>query len=154
MKALPSLVFGLVTVVAIPAWADTCQWKDSAGRTVISDQPPPGNAKDIRCASGRTSVGGPDPVAATAPKTLAEKDMDFKKRQQEGKEKAEKAAKENSAATDRKENCERAQRQIAGLEAGERVATVDANGERRFLDDTERQAEIERTRRIANESCK
>lgn len=80
--------------------------------------------------------------------------MDFKKRQQEGKEKSEKSAQEEAAAANRKENCEKAQRQLAVIESGLRMSSVNADGERKILDDAERQAELERTRRVVSENCK
>ena len=150
------VVLGIAALTAASAgFAETCQWKDGAGRTVVSDQPPPGNARDIRCSGGGSFTPSVAPSAApTGPKTTAEKDMDFKKRQQESADKADKAAKEQTAAAERKENCERAQRQLALLESGQRVAMPDASGERRFLEDNERQAEIERTRRMTADAYK
>jgi hypothetical protein len=125
---------------------------------VISDTPPPGYAKE----SART-IGGKAPganaVPATgkapeAPKTFAEKDMDFKKRQQETSEKAEKSEKEKAAAADKRENCDRAQKQLALLESGQRIATTDDKGERQIMEDAERDKEMERARRFVSESCK
>ncbi len=155
MKALPVFVLTVVALSSAAAQAETCQWKDGAGRTVISDQPPPGNARDVRCGGGSAGVA-PAPAAppAAAAKTTAEKDLDFKKRQQDGKEKSDKAAKDEMAAANRKENCENAQRQLQILESGQRMATVDAAGERRILEDSERQAEAERARRAVADNCK
>ena len=154
MKALSCVILGLTATIANPVQAETCQWKDSAGRTVVSDQPPPGNARDIRCSSGGTPSVSAAPASAPAPRSTAEKDMDFKKRQQDGKEKSEKSAQEEAAAANRKENCEKAQRQLAVIESGLRMSSVNADGERKILDDAERQAELERTRRVVSENCK
>lgn len=89
-----------------------------------------------------------------APKTFAEKNLDFKKRQQESAEKSEKDAKEKSVAAERRENCDRAQKQVAMLESGQRIATFDEKGERRIMDDAEQANEMERARRIVSEACK
>ena len=154
MKPYIPVAICLAACFSLPAaHAQTCQWKDAAGRTVVSDTPPPGNAKDVRCFGGSTAPAAPTAAPASAPKTVAEKDADFKKRQQEGKEKADKDAKEQQAAAEKKENCARAKSSLATLESGRRVATSDEKGERRFLDDTERQQEIERARKIVAESC-
>ena len=130
-KAPSSLVFGLVTVVAIPAWGGyppvegqrrphgdfrpTSPGQRKATSAVQADAPP---------------YGGPDPAAATAPKTLAEKDMDFRS----GSRKARKKPRKPPRIPLQRiaENCERAQARSPVWKAGERVATVDANGERRF----------------------
>jgi len=157
MKAALIFALGIASTAAvISAHAQTYQWKDSAGRTVISDTPPPGNARDARKLGGGAPItsGSPAPKTAEAPKSFAEQDMEFKKRQLDASEKADKEAKEKAAADSRKENCERAKGQLTVLESGRRVANVDANGERRFLEDAERQKEIERTRKYVAEACK
>jgi hypothetical protein len=159
MKTTLIVAFGIASTVAcLPATAQTYQWKDSSGRTVISDTPPPKSVKQPR------ALGSPAPAAseeqaatgskAEAPKTYAEKELEFKKRQQENREKAEKQAKEDSATAERRENCERAKRQLSLLESGERISAPDERGERRFLEDAERQREIERTRKYVADTCK
>ena len=155
MKPYIPLAICLAACLSLPAaHAQTCQWKDSAGRTVVSDTPPPGNAKDVRCVGGiGFSAAAPSPTAPSSPKTNAEKDAEFKKRQQEGKEKSDKEAKELQAATERKENCARARSALASLESGRRIAVSDEQGERRIMEDAERQQEIERTRKVVAESC-
>ncbi len=154
------LIFTLgiaLTVTALNAGAQTYQWKDSSGRTIISDTPPPGTAKE-----GSRTIGGKAPPSTTssaakpaeAPKTYAEKDMEFKKRQQEASEKADKEAKEKALAAEKRDNCDRAQKHIALLESGQRSATVDEKGERRIMNESEKEGEIERARRAVKDSCK
>jgi len=167
MTSKSSLVFALVviasTTAGISAQAETFQWKDSNGRTVVSDIPPPASAKD------RRSIGGVKPAvvseaipekstdaskAADAPKSTAEKDLDFKKRQQEAKEKADKQAKEQTAETEKRDNCERARRNLAALESNQLLSTIDDNGDRKVLDTSQREQEMERARKIMTDSCK
>ncbi|MGB4063282.1 MAG: DUF4124 domain-containing protein [Azonexus sp.] len=139
--------------------AETFQWKDSNGQTVVSDVPPPATAK------GRRSIGGMKPAVvsealpektgdapkvADAPKTTAEKDLDFKKRQQEAREKADKLA----AESEKRENCERARRSVATLESNQPISTLDDNGERKVMDTSQRDQEIERARKVMADSCK
>lgn len=92
--------------------------------------------------------------AKAAGQSLAEKDMEFRRRRLEAKEKAEREASERTLTAQRKDNCERARRQLAALEGGARMVTYDGNGERRVMEDAERQQEIERNRKIAADSCK
>jgi hypothetical protein len=157
MKNLLNFTLGIaLTVTLSNATAQTYQWKDSSGRTVVSDTPPPGAVKE----SART-IGGNAPTATTtnakpadAPKTIAEKDLEFKKRQQESAEKAGKDAKEAAANAERRDNCERAKRQLALIESGQRIATTDEKGERRIMEDAERAQEMARAQKFASESCK
>lgn len=155
MKTACTLAFCLVASLQFSmASAQVYQWKDSTGRTVISDSPPPTTSKSSRTVSSAPATDSAAVAVGSAPKTTAEKDLDFKKRQQEAKQKAEREAKEQLAAADRKDNCERAKQHLATLESGERLVTRDESGERRFLDDAQRQQEIERTRRVMTETCK
>lgn len=142
-------------IVSVSGNAQTYQWKDSKGRTVISDTPPPGTTKTSQTIGGATpSTPAPVEKTADSPKTTAEKDLEFKKRQQDAREKADKEAKEKAAAADKQENCERARRNLAALESSQPLATLDENGQRKTMDNTQRDQEMERARRILAESCK
>jgi ABC-type Fe3+-hydroxamate transport system substrate-binding protein len=154
MKTACTLVLALLASLQVSlASAQVYQWKDSTGRTVISDSPPP-TTKSSRTVSAAPATDSAAVAVGSAPKTAAEKDLDFKKRQQEAKQKADKEAKEQQAAADRRENCERAKHYLASLESGERIAVRDDSGERRMMEDAQRQQEAERARRILAESCK
>lgn len=162
MTSRSTFIFALffpLTVASFSTHAETFQWKDSNGQTVVSDVPPPATAK------GRRSIGGMKPAVvsealpektgdapkvADAPKTTAEKDLDFKKRQQEAREKADKLA----AESEKRENCERARRSVATLESNQPISTLDDNGERKVMDTSQRDQEIERARKVMADSCK
>lgn len=158
MKPALLLALGIAACTAVvPIYAETYQWKDSNGRTVISDTPQPGVGKAVRVIGGQMpTVSSEKPAEKTseAPKTTAEKDLDFKKRQQEAREKADKDAKEQKSAADRQENCERARRNLAALESNQPMTNYDDKGERKLMDDTQRQQEIERARQFMAEFCK
>ena len=162
MTSKSRLVFALIlaaTTAGMSAQAETYQWKDSNGQTVVSDIPPPATAK------GKRSIGGVKPAVvsealtektadapkvAEAQKTTAEKDFDFKKRQQEAKEKADKQA----AEAEKRDNCERARRSVAALESNQPLSTYDDKGERQLMDTLQRDQEIERARKVMADSCK
>ncbi len=163
-KSILVFALGVLSLAGgISAQAETFQWKDSSGQTVVSDTPPPATAKS------RRSIGGNQPAVVSeklpekpvdgaktpeAPKSTAEKDLDFKKRQQEAKEKADKQSKEQAAETEKRENCERAKRSLAALENNQPIVTLDENGQRKVMDTTQREQEMERARRFMAESCK
>jgi len=135
------------------AVAQVYQWKDAQGRTVVSDTPPPRNAKASRSIDAAPPATG-DASASTPAATMSERDQEFRKRQQANREKAEKEAKEQAAAAEDKAACDRMRRQLAGLESGQRMATVDENGERRVLEDADRKRESDRLRNQLSERCK
>lgn len=129
------------------------QWKDASGQYVYSDNPPPGNIPSRmlrRDAVGEISQPSPSPASPTT----ADRELELKKRQQEQAEKQAKSDKDNADAKTRAQNCELAKNQLTALESGQRVARFNAQGEREFLDDAQRSAEVERTRKIIAESCK
>lgn len=145
------VVAALLLAAAHPATAQIYQWKDASGRTIISDKPPPSDAAQARTLSSEA----PRPAAApSGQKSLAERDLQFRKRQADAREQAEKEQKESAANTQRKENCEKAKRYLAVLESGERVVTRSADGERQFLDDAQRQREIAETKKSIDGLCK
>ncbi|HZX31459.1 MAG TPA: DUF4124 domain-containing protein [Rhodocyclaceae bacterium] len=151
MKTVCTIALCLAASLQLsPASAQVYQWKDASGRTIISDSPPPSAAKGSRTVATDMQPGS----GGSAPKSYVEKDMDFKKRQQEAQKKSENDAKEQAAAADRKNSCDRARSQLASLESGERLMMRDESGERRYLDDAQRQQEIENARRVMAASCK
>lgn len=168
-----TLIFALalVSTVSFEAAGQTYQWKDSSGKTVISDRPPPGtvrdsraigtrqpkaiigNAEDKAVATGEKPSAEKAPAADKAPQTFAEKEAAFQKRQQEAREKAEREAKEAAFARDRQASCEAARRNLTALSSGQTITQFNERGERVILDAAQRQQEIERSRRIMQDAC-
>ena len=166
MTMKPVFIFAIIfasTAAITPSYGETFQWKDTNGQTVVSYVPPPATVK------GRRSIGGAKPIVvsdavvdkaadapkdAEAPKNMAEKNLDFKKRQQEAKEKAEKQAKEQANESEKRENCQRAQRNLATLESNQPVTLYDDKGQRKYMDTAQRDQEMERARKFMAESCK
>ena len=158
-KSLLALAFAATALNASgSALAETYQWKDSSGQTVISDTPPPATVKSRRSIGGnQPSVVSEKPAEKVAdstkapegPKTTAEKDLEFKKRQQEAKEKADKEAKEAAATRARRDNCDRARANYRMLQSDIPVIVGDKD-----MSQKQRLQEMERTRRIMQESCK
>ena len=142
------LTAALLCIVAA-AQAQIYKWQDQNNRTVISDRPPTGVVR-----KPRTIEAEAPPAAADAGKTMADREMDFRKRQKESAERTEKAEKEQRLTAQRQEDCDAARRSLQAMESGERVAMRDARGERYFLDDSQRQQEIARIRQTVQSNCK
>ena len=135
-------------VVTTVANAQIYQWKDENGKTIISDKPPIGAARTSRTIEADAPAGKAPLLHSTA-----DREMEFRKRQQESKEKAEKAQKEQASSADKKDNCEKARRYLSGLESGERIAMRDDKGERYYMEDEQRQQEIVKARQSVQSSC-
>ena len=144
------IAFAAATLLAaLAAEAQIYQWLDENNKTVISDRPPVGKVKQPRLIDADAP-----PAGSEAGKTLADREMDFRKRQKESREGADKAEKDAYAAAQRRENCDAARRLLQLLESGERVSMRDNKGERYYLDEAQREQEIARARQAAQSSCK
>ncbi len=169
LAAAASLVASLAAAPAHAQW----MWKDDGGRMVVSDQPPPANiplSRIVKAPKQRPVDVAPMPVkegdapASTgakaegakveAPKSLAERDLDYKQRQKESAEAAKKSADETAKSKAQQENCSAARANLAGLQTGGRNARVNEKGERTFLDDAQRQGEISKTQSQVAQYCK
>jgi len=146
--SIPFSIALLLTTVA--ADAQIYQWKDENGKTIISDKPPAGNVRPSRNAESEATPS----ATASPPKSLADKDLDFRKRQKDAQTSAEKSKAEQDLTAQREENCTNSQRHLRVLESGERIAMRDDKGERYFLEDTQRTQEIEKARQAVQSNCK
>ena len=147
MKRLVLVLFSLLLVTS--AHAQIYQWKNRSGQTILSDMPPTELIRD------QPQVIKTEPASepAVASKSLAERDLEFRKRQQESQEKAEKSRKEQAETAEAQEQCGNARRYLRSLESGERIGLQNEKGERYFLDDAQRRQEIEKTQRSVQKVC-
>jgi hypothetical protein len=164
-------------LVVAPALAQQWKWRDSNGRVTVSDLPPPREVADkdilqrpdaaaraarqaanVAAAAasappGTTPGAAPGTAPAATPKPV-DKELEARKRAAEAERQAKAKADEEKLAAQRAENCQRARAQIATLESGQRVARVNEKGEREFLDDATRAAEVRRAREVQASECR
>lgn len=146
---LAPLLAGLLLALPLVAGAELYTWKDKNGRTVMSDKPPMGQVQQKR-----TIATPSTPDNAPPQKTFAEKEMDFRKQQQDAQDKAKKEQAAQAQEKARKESCESAKRNLAMLQSGQRLAQMDDKGERYFLDDNQRAQETAKAQKAVSEWCK
>ena len=171
--AVAIVLAGFASTPSEAQWA----WKDGNGRVVYSDRPPPSDIKPAQItrqpstqvlanpapASGPLDDAGKPTDAknsdaknaapSNAPKTIAEREMEFRKRQQERADSDKKAAEEQTKNATKTAECDRARGYMKSLEDGVRVTRTDAAGNREFLNDEQRAAETDRTRKIIQSTC-
>jgi Domain of unknown function (DUF4124) len=101
------------------------------------------------------AVAAAKPAAAKddKPMTTAEKELDYQKRQKAEAEAADKATKEAAVAKEKQQSCTSSRNNLAALESGQRIARPNAKGEREFLDDSGRAAEITRAKENIAKAC-
>ena len=174
VRAFVTVAIVLAGFTSTPSEAQWA-WKDGNGRLVYSDRPPPQDVKpsNIVRQPNTQVLANPAPAsgpldeagkpadakgadakgAPNAPKTVAEREMEFRKRQQERAESDKKANEEQAKSAAKTAECERARGYMKSLEDGIRITRTDASGNREFLDDAQRAAEVDRTRKIIQSAC-
>lgn len=160
-----AFVAGTFAAGASAQWA----WKDDNGRLVYSNIPPPPSIKPTQIvrqpgaapqgarssvpAEGEAEKPATAPAAANAPKTYAERDAEFRKRQQERTDSERKAQEEQQKSAQKAADCERSRGYMRALEDGVRITRSDAAGNREYIDDAQRAAEMDRMRKAIRELC-
>lgn len=140
---------------------------DAAGKTVYSQSPCPANTKssNVRqsvpagsaapaAATGATSSNAIGTAKPSGPKTTAELEQEFRKRQTEQAEAQKKTQDKVAETKGREENCRASRAQLASLEIGGRQTRTDEKGERYTLDDSQTSVETEKARKSIQEWCK
>ncbi|MGH6622338.1 MAG: DUF4124 domain-containing protein [Burkholderiaceae bacterium] len=168
--------FGLTALLLALLWsvpaAGQWAWKEDNGRQVYSDRPPPSSVKPSQITQqpsrqvvaptpsrmtaddeAKPAVEGKSAPAPAAPKTVAEREMEFNKRQKERTDSENKAQEEQQRSSMKAAECERARGYQKTLDDGIRIQKTDASGNREYLDDNQRAAEVERTRKFIQTNC-
>lgn len=147
MKPFAFAVVAMLAATAVNA--QIYEWKDAQGKTHYSDKPPVETSRVKKIAAPETSASA-DPTQ----KTMADRELEFRKRQKENQENADKANKEQAASADRKASCDNARRMLEMLGSGERIALRDDQGERYYMDENQRQQETIKARQAIETNCK
>lgn len=167
-RALVVALAALLPMACMAQW----RWVDGNGRTVFSDQPPPPDVPAAKIVKQPARGGYAEPAAqpasaassaavpalhaaASAPKLAGkDKELQDKKKQAEAAEEAKKQAHEQEVARIQAENCRRAREGKATYESGVRIIRTNEKGEREFLDDAQRAAELRRLDQVIATECK
>jgi Domain of unknown function (DUF4124) len=167
---LPIRALSAMLLVAFAASAQAqWKWKDANGQVHVSNMPPPREvpekniltrpgtpASTAKAATAPTAAASAAPAAAVPGNAAPKADSELEKRRKlaEAEEQNKKKAEEAKLAGQKAENCGRARAQLATLESGIRIAQTNAKGEREFLDDKARQAEVQRVRDVMANDCR
>jgi len=125
---------------------------DAKGAKTIAQFCPPGTVKETKLM--KSGAGG-TPSGTAAAKSTAESEAEFRKRTMDRQEAEKKAAKEEADAKNAERNCTDSRSQLRALQDGQRIARTDPNtGERIFLEDKDRPAEIANAQKAVDTWCK
>jgi hypothetical protein len=153
MKAILAalLTVPLLSISPGVASAQVNKCLDASGKVVAyGNQCPPGTRSE------ETNIkNAPAPAGAAAPKSTAERDADFRKRQMEKQEASAKASEKSAEAAQRKAACENSRAYLKQLQDRQRITRTDPKtGERTFLSDADYPKETASAQRAVSENCK
>jgi len=139
-------LFAFLILSATSADAGLNKWVDEHGKVHYSDQPPPVGAE------ASTLRNAPPPASPSAPtKSFAEREAELKKARQAQTEAAGKTTQEQSNT---EANCITAKQTLYSLQQGGRLVEYDEKGERRYLEDEERQQRANQAQAEIDKWCK
>lgn len=140
-------------------------WLDNTRHKVFSDRPPPMDIPERNilkqpgagtrpiAPAGASDIAPPAPAAAPKPPGK-DGDLEEKRKQAQASDDAKRKSDEARQAAARADNCARAQQSANSLGSGMRIAQVDASGERSYMDDQTRAAELQRVQSIVASDCR
>ncbi len=142
------LLFAFLILTAASANAELSKWVDQQGKVHYSDRPPVGvEATPVRAA--------PPPASAPAPsKSYSEREAELRKARQSEAEASERSALQQSNAEIEQANCNAAQQTLRSLQSDGRIVEYDDAGERRFVEDDERQRRTAEAQAEIGKWCK
>lgn len=144
------LAAGALSWLAAPtADADVCRWTDAEGKVHYGESPPAG----VKCA--KTLRAPPPPAGGAAvPPPPQQTEADFQRRRLERLEAERNDEAARQKAEQMREACGQARGRLTWLQNGGRVARIDANGERHFLDDQEMAREMAAQQQKVAQFCR
>ena len=149
MKSCFALV--VLTFIGLNAHAGVNKWVDAEGKVHYSDAPPPEvQTQTVRNISGKGQTEAP---ASYSPKSYSEREAEMKKSKLEKEEASKKTAQQEADAKAKQSNCEAARQNVRSLEAGGRIVTYDANGERNYMEDDARAQRLEEAQKSVSDYC-
>ncbi len=164
------LLFAALIAIGLAAPAQAqWKWRDAQGKLQYSDRPPPNGTPEkdvlqrpanvtrtvtvVPVGQAAASAASAPRVAASAP-SKAEQEAAARDKQEQDREAAKQKEAERRQAELRRQNCGRAQANLRELQSGIRITRTNEQGERVFMDDAQRQAEVERARGLITSECR
>ena len=154
---MKSIFFGLMLSCAACAQAGIStstvyKWVDAKGVTHYGDKPAgAGESSRQERVLDKAQLSAPDDVQAQ--QRLAKAGRDAAQAKRESADGAKAAAEAKDVASAKAKACEGAKESVRALASGGRVATVNAKGEREFLDEGQVASRLEQAKRAQEQAC-
>ena len=145
----------LVLLVPIAAHGQLLKCTGKDGRVEYATQCPPGTQEQQTGIKSTREGPSGSGATSTPQKSIAEREAEFRKRQMEGADAQKKEEAKAAELAQNRENCQRAQIYLRSLQEGQRISQIDPRtGERIYLEDPQRPAEIARAQQAVASNCK
>jgi Domain of unknown function (DUF4124) len=151
--AMSKFLLILLILASTNTYAVINKWVDDQGQVHYSDEQPPSQVKPKTLREGSSAEDSARSGTA-ATKSVAEREAELKKEQAEKKSADDKAERKKAAEDALKANCDVAQENLRALQSGVRIMDINANGERSYIDDTQRQQRIDTAQQAVKNYCK
>ena len=154
-------LFAIAMLCAAAAQAQVNKCVDTNGKVFYSQNPCPPNMKRETMSRGgippasavAPAEGAADKASKSGPRTPAQQEEDFRKRQKD-QAKAAKVAEQKTAEAEAKEaNCRNARQRLANFEIGGRISQINEKGERYYMGDAQIDAGKAQARADVSQYC-
>lgn len=136
-------------LIGAHAHADLYKWTDSQGKVNYSDQPPTVNAQSLKSGSA-----GQSETTSQATQSLNAQEQAYQKRLKDVDEARVKTEKDAELARAKRENCDKARKNLGTLQNAPRVYATNAAGQRVYMDDAARAGALASSQKAVSEFCK
>ncbi len=140
MKTLTMLFMSalLATLMQTAAADQVYRWVDKDGHVHYSQTPP--SSTDVNAQTVNIAPPAPDPTTLRNEQNLAQ---DLKKKDEQDQKDQQKAQEDQQKKDQQKQQCDALRERLAVLQQSSRVSTIDAQGNRTFLSDDDRNKQVQ-----------
>ena len=137
----------------IPAWAEVYQWTDAEGRVHFGDRPPQTGARTVPLPESRESPESPGAPAATSGERLEKQHKLLRAFEEERRQDRDAHEQAQRDKAERERNCNEARERLQTYERSSALYDLDAQGERIYVDETQREQIIAEQRKAVKDLC-
>lgn len=142
----------LLVVLSSNAYAGITKWVDDKGEVHYSEQAPK-NATRVEQLQFKDTGGTPPADNLYGRKSTKEMEGDFQ-RGKAARDKAAKKEEQSRANTEaRQANCINARTNLTTMQQSRRIFKMDENGERVYMDDNQRQQQLDAAQQAVSQNC-
>jgi hypothetical protein len=135
------------------AAADFYKWTDKDGTVHYTDQPPMGVESILLRLQSAPPVPSSTPTKDKASTSLADREVDFRKRRIDASEAESKQRKAEADLQRKTQACKDARSQLATLQDGGRLTQYNEKNEKVEVDDQTRQQKLSDVQKFISENC-